>query len=310
MSFRKRALATLCCTFAVGVAPAPAAAADPAAVDWSQDWPRFRPVEVAVTAVLTAHIASVLLLYPDPKPNWENGILFDDAVRDGLRLGRKRARDDAARASDYIDYALALYPMLVDTALVTDLAHGKQDVALQMFAMNFESYALSGALSLSLEQIGRARPLAAECAKDRNYSRRCSNQGNMNASFPSTSTAIAFTSAGLTCAHHQHLPLYGGGAPDLLACLVGLAAATSSGVLKLSSDANYTSDVIVGSAIGLFSGYGLPSLLHYGFTSGKQSSATSVLPTFRSTALGSPLSAVLAPRVDSTGAGVSLTGSF
>jgi membrane-associated phospholipid phosphatase len=295
---------------ALMLASAPAAAADPAEVDWNQDWPRFRPVEVAVTAVLAAQIASVLFLYPEPKQNWHGGVLFDDDLRHALRMRSKRSRDNAAAVSDYIYYALAAYPMLVDTALVTDLAHKKQDVALQMFAMNLESYAFSGALALSLERIGRVRPLAVECANDPNYSTKCSSEADRNASFLSGHTAIAFTSAGLMCAHHQHLPLYGGGAPDLLACLAGLAAASTSGVLRVSSDNHYASDVILGSMIGFFGGYALPSLLHYGFTSGKQSPSASVLPTFRSNALGSPVSAVLAPRVDTTGAGLALTGSF
>lgn len=310
MSPRMPAFLALLSALALALTPASAGAADPAEVDWNQDWPRFRPVEVAVTAALTAQVVSVLFLYPEPKRNWHGGLLFDDAVRDALRLRSKRSRDNAAALSDYIYYALAAYPMLVDTVLVTDLAHGKQDVAQQMFAMNLESYAFSGALALSLERIGRVRPLSTECAIDPNYSEKCSSEPDRNASFLSGHTAIGFTSAGLICAHHQHLPLYGGGAPDLLACLTGLAAASTSGVLRVSSDNHYATDVILGSLIGLFGGYGLPSLLHYGFTGGKKSPSASLLPAFRSTALGSPLSAVLAPRVDSTGAGLSLAGSF
>jgi len=310
MITRMPAFFALICALAVTFAPGRAAAEDPAEVDWNQDWPRFRPVEVAVTAVLTVQVATVFFLYPDPKHNWDTGVFFDDEVRDALRMRSKRSRDNAAAVSDYIYYALAAYPMLVDTALVTDLAHGKQDVAMQMFAMNFESYAFSGALALSLERIGRVRPLAAECDKDPNYSEKCSSEAEKNASFLSGHTAIAFTSAGLMCAHHQHLPLYGGGAPDLLACLGGVAAASTSAVLRVSSDNHYASDVILGSMIGFFGGYALPSLLHYGFTSGNKSPSASVLPTFRSNALGSPVSAVLAPQVDTTGAGLTLAGSF
>jgi membrane-associated phospholipid phosphatase len=310
MNPRMPAFLALFCALAMTLTPARAAAEDPAGVDWNQDWPRFRPVEVALTVVMGAQIASVLFLYPDPKQNWDSGLFFDDNVRAAMRLRSKRSRDNAAAISDYIYYALAAYPMLVDTALVTDLAHRKQDVALQMFAINLESYAFSGAFALSLERIGRVRPLAAECSKDPNYSEKCSSEPDRNASFLSGHTAIAFTSAGLMCAHHQHLPLYGGGAPDLLACLTAMAAASTSGVLRISSDNHYASDVILATMVGLFGGYGLPSLLHYGFTSGKKSPSASILPRFRSNALGAPISAVLAPRVDTTGAGLSLTGSF
>ena len=121
MITRMPAFFALICALAVTFAPGRAAAEDPAEVDWNQDWPRFRPVEVAVTAVLTVQVATVFFLYPDPKHNWDTGVFFDDEVRDALRMRSKRSRDNAAAVSDYIYYALAAYPMLVDTALVDTL---------------------------------------------------------------------------------------------------------------------------------------------------------------------------------------------
>jgi len=70
--------------------------------------------------------------------------------------------------------------------------------------------------------------------------------------------------AGLTCAHHRHLPLYGGGWPDVAICVATLAAASSTAVLRVMSDRHYSSDALLGVGIGLASGWGLPEWLHYG----------------------------------------------
>ncbi len=77
--------------------------------------------------------------------------------------------------------------------------------------------------------------------------------------------AAVTTVAGLTCAHHQHLPLYGGGFADLAPCLVMMGLAATTGVLRLVYDEHWASDIIVGWAAGAASGYVLPSVLHYGF---------------------------------------------
>src|SRR5262249_20350757 len=103
-------------------------------------------------------------------------------------------------------------------------------------------------------KLGRARPMAAECDRDPSYDRRCGDTGKLNASNLSGHTALAFTGAGLTCVHHLHLPLYGGGAADVMACVASTIVATSSGVLGVLPDHHYATDVILGAALGLASG--------------------------------------------------------
>jgi membrane-associated phospholipid phosphatase len=65
------------------------------------------------------------------------------------------------------------------------------------------------------------------------------------------------------CSHHAHLPLYGGGAPDVLACAASFAAAATVGTLRVVSDQHFTTDVLTGAAVGTLTGLGLPWLLHY-----------------------------------------------
>ena len=281
------------------------ARADSSSVRWNPAWPRFRPSEYALTAGLAFNVAQATFLYPAPKANWEGGILFDDGVRDAILLGSPEARNTAAVVSDDIYYVLATYPLLVDTAIVTWGIHGAGDVAFQMMLINFESYALTGAIALTAEKLGRIRPMADDCAKDPNYAKNCGSGPNLNASFLSGHTTIAFAGAGLMCAHHTNLPLYGHRVADIAACATGLAAATTAGVLRVMSDNHYATDVVLGAGVGLFGGYVWPMLWHYGFGSKGQSLA-SFLPQVRARHGGLALSGALLPQIGPTSIGVTI----
>ena len=285
------------------------ARADSSSVKWNPDWPRFRPSEYALTAGLAFNVAMATLVYPAPQANWEGGILFDDAVRDAILLGSRDSRNTAAVVSDDIYYALAAYPLLVDNAIVTWGIHGSSDVAFQMMLINFESYALTGALALTAEKLGRVRPMGRECANDPNYDGKCGNHGNLNASFLSGHTTIAFAGAGLMCAHHTHLPLYGSRVADILACATGLAAATTAGVLRVMSDNHYATDVLLGSGVGLFGGYVWPMLWHYGFGS-RSSAVASFLPQVHARHGGLALSGAILPQIGPTSLGVTVAIQF
>jgi membrane-associated phospholipid phosphatase len=277
----------------------------PVRVAWNPAWPRFRPAEAALTGSMLLPIAAALFVYPDARDNIRGGFLFDNAIRSALVADSRPARDRAASFSNYPYWAMLAYPLLVDTALVTWGVHRAGDVALEMLAMNLEAYAISGGIALTFQKLGRVRPAEKGCKDDPSYSPKCDNAVALNQSFLSGHTAIAFTGAGLTCAHHSHLPLFGGGVADLGICLATLAAASSTGVLRIVADDHYASDVLLGVGLGLTSGYLMPELLHYtneGETSG------SLLPTFRSER--TPLRAVLAPQIDAGYAGITLLGVY
>ena len=63
--------------------------------------------------------------------------------------------------------------------------------------------------------------------------------------------------------HHAHLPLYGGGLPDILACASAFGVAAGTATLRVVGDQPWTSDILVGSAFGTFSGLFIPWVLHY-----------------------------------------------
>lgn len=59
--------------------PTPTRKGDP--VVWQEEWPRFRPAEMAFTGGMALNVAMALFLYPAPKSNWDGPILFDKPVR-------------------------------------------------------------------------------------------------------------------------------------------------------------------------------------------------------------------------------------
>jgi hypothetical protein len=73
------------------------------------------------------------------------------------------------------------------------------------------------------------------------------------------------------------------------------------------SDNHYTSDVVLGAAIGLTGGYVLPSLLHYGFGS-SPNPKQSVLPSFELGRGDSAIFAAVMPAVLEGYAGVTVLG--
>lgn len=264
---------------AVLSAHATAHAEDPVRVKWSEDWPRVRPVEVAAAFVLPFGTFAINAYWtPARSPHWKGGILFDNWVRSALRATTYDGQATISKVGDYLYRGGVLAPLVVDFYLVGLGVHQNADVALQMLLIDLQSYGLSGLVTLSAEHgVGRARPYTDHCGPDgrtrdasgRLLFNRCVGGEDDYQSFYSGHSAAAATAAGLTCAHHQHLPLYGGGVADLAPCVLMIAAATTTGISRIVADQHWASDVLLGLSVGAFSGYVVPSLLHYGFSSGR-----------------------------------------
>jgi membrane-associated phospholipid phosphatase len=228
---------------------------------WDEQWTRFRTLEYVTTAATgAAAIGFFYFAKPSNHPLWVGPVLFDEPVRNLLRLRTRTGILTAEAASGAIAIALPVQSLL--DSLLPPVVDGSYDVMWQLGMMDAQSYALSGLLTASLyDTTGRARPSYAACKAGTSIDPYC-DSGEF-ASFPSGHTAVSMTGAGLMCAHHGELPLYGVPALDVAACVEGLALATSVGVLRLMADRHYASDVLTGGAIGFFSGYALPRLLHY-----------------------------------------------
>ena len=238
-------------------------AAEPPAepLHWDEDKPKFRPIEYVATAVVgSAAIAMYFLLPPQPQPHWVGGILFDNAVRDALRVHSPSALRTVWALSDGVDVGLAALVVGVDS-LALPMVRGSPEVAQQLGLMDAEAYAFSSVVGISLyDSVGRARPSYEDCQRDPSF---VGCNISPTASFPSGHTVEAFTAAGLSCANHSFVPIYDSRLWDTLACGRDIALATSEGLLRIIGDRHYATDVLAASVIGFGFGYATPTLLHY-----------------------------------------------
>jgi membrane-associated phospholipid phosphatase len=283
------------------------ARADESRVEWNSEWPKFRWSEAAVTLGFGLAAGAAAFLYPFPPARWDGPLPFDTAARNLLRLHDVEARRSAAHVSDKIYYGLVAYPIVVDAGIVALAVHQKPEVALQLFLIDLESQTVAGAIALTAEKLGRVRPMGKECEKDPNYDYKCGNDDRLNLSFLSGHTLTSFASAGLICVHHQHLPLYGGGLAEPIACATGLVAASAVGAMRIMSDNHYFSDAVGGAAIGFAAGYVLPSLLHYGFGESDHPKK-SLIPSFEFGRSGGAVVAAVTPAVGENYAGLMVLG--
>ena len=234
----------------------------PNAVEWDPTWPRFRAAELWATGIFAA-VALGSLAIPDGGGRWTTVNGFDDSVRSALRFKTAENRERAQDASD-IMLTLSFNYLLFDSAVVTWWAHGRGSVALQIALIDIEAVALTTAItSLAKGVSARERPFRTDCSGPESRQERDCQGQNRYQSFFSGHTSTAFTAAGLTCQHHAHLPLYGGGAPDTLACISSFALAGATGAMRIMSDRHWATDVIGGAVIGTASGMAVPYLLHY-----------------------------------------------
>ncbi len=228
--------------------------------------PGFRevgPVDVAVTAtVFAAWLGLQLGVSLAEEPRWKHAPALDRSTREALVAASPAGRNSAALWSEI----LWIGPMVwagTDVTVVPLLTdRGNWDVAWQTTVVSGEAFVATGFFARA-GQIGfaRERPDAAPCRKDEDYSGPCG--GGNTASFPSGHSAGAMVGAGLVCAHHLELPLYGGVAQDVGACVVATSLAATGSMLRIVADRHYLTDVLAGGGFGFAAGLGLPMLLHY-----------------------------------------------
>jgi membrane-associated phospholipid phosphatase len=239
---------------------ASAASAQPK-VEWQPHWPKVSTAEYVLTGAAIAGTVSIVAFGDPPEDGYGRGVLYDDAVRDLIGARDRQGRDLARTIGDFGYRSLLVYPFA--DAAITGLVHGNGEVAWQMFAISAQAMAFAGIAGVATDHlIGRARPSNDPCKSDPEYEHFC-NEADEFSSFISGHTAVASASAGVTCAHHLNLPLYGGGAPDVLACVGASALAITTGVARLVNDRHWATDVTFAWGVGAVTGYVLPSLIHY-----------------------------------------------
>lgn len=229
-------------------------------VYWRDEWRRVAVWEVMISAALTARnvdLGNHLYGPEDATIEFEVPII-DPGGRALLRADSPGRRAGAKRLSDLGLRVMAFAPYVVDVGLGALAIHRNPDVAAQLALIDFEVLTLAGTTQLVLSRlIGRARPYVQDCTSPET----CLH--GPYRSFLSGHAMGAFTAAGLMCVHHEKLPLFGGGAPDTWACVWAVSVASLTSALRVVADEHWTSDVLLGAALGWGYGYFLPKLLHF-----------------------------------------------
>jgi membrane-associated phospholipid phosphatase len=241
--------------------PRPFTASPPSTL-WHGEWPTFSRAEGIATVAAGIGTGVLFVLKPPSDPRWEGGILFDDAVRRGLRLESAHARQKVRAWGDLPYYAAPAIPLIIDPVFVALLGRGDAKTAFNLEAVGLEAFSYAGLMSyVSTRASVRERPDSSECRRTHDEPKACGEPDTE--SFYSGHTTIAAASAGIVCANHRAMPLWGHPLADAGACVLATTGAVASGVSRLAADRHYATDVLLGFGMGFGFGYGVPTLLHY-----------------------------------------------
>ena len=262
--------------------------AEAPSIVWKPGWRRVGWWEVGLSAgMLTSSYAINSLLPSNNDASWKGPVLFDEGARDAFRMRSKQGRNTAAAISDGLVVGASLYPF-ADATFAAWVGHGSGDVAWQLAVIDVEAMSTSTFLAaIAKRAFGRERPYGTACDADSSYRDGCDSVDRYRSYF-SGHSAFTATAAGLTCAHHAWLPLYGGGAADGAACGFAVTLTTTTGVLRIASDNHWASDVLTGHVVGFSTGLLIPWLLYYrdDVSSEKPDAAWFVMPSVAEGSLG------------------------
>lgn len=246
-----------------------------ARLEWR--WPEFGIAQLGI-AIGQGAMAVAGVAIPGQR-NWQGTNGFDDAFRNAVRAVDVKDSYIARDASD-VGFVLLLNQRLIDSLFVTWWFHDKGSTALQMSLIDLQTISFTaGIQSLTAGLVGRERPYGrAKCVEEgpEQESGDCLGS-NRYRSFFSGHSALAFTLAGATCAHHINLPIYGGGPVEAIPCIGNMLIATGVAMLRVVSDQHYLSDILVGSAVGTAAGFAIPYLFHYMHTADNPNAAMRAL---------------------------------
>ncbi|MET0792704.1 MAG: phosphatase PAP2 family protein [Polyangiaceae bacterium] len=215
---------------------------------WRSEWPQYRTSELITSLAAGLATGAIVLYGPIEEPRWKGGILFDDAVRDALRARNPHTHQTFRTIGDYTYHLSPLLP-LFDALVVSTVGHSDSKLAGNLTGITLEAYSYSGLLSfIATETSARQRP-----------------DGTTTQSFFSGHAAISATGAGLTCANHTRIPLWGNRVADISACVIASLNALTTATTRVVADRHYATDVILGTGVGFGFGYAVPVLLHYSY---------------------------------------------
>lgn len=261
---------------------------------WKPGWRTFSVWEGAATVAAGAGTGILFMMTPPTDARWKGGVLFDDSLRDSMRLRSEASRKKARSLGDLPYFAAPALPLLIDPVVAAWLAHGDRKAAVNMEPIGLEAFSYAGFLSFVSTRISqRERPDSTECRRQHPDGDGCGDVDTE--AFWSGRTSIAAASAGIVCANHRAMPLWGHPIADAGACAPATSGALFTGVTRIMAVRHYTTDVLTGFGIGFGVGYAVPTMLHY------SGSAKGTRPD---------VSLSVSPGAPCTGACLKLAGSF
>jgi hypothetical protein len=222
---------------------------------WRNEWPEFRTSEGIATITAGLGTLAILMIGPIEQPHWQGPILFDSAVRDTLRVNDPEERKTYRAVGDWT-YRLSPILPFIDVFVVSALGHQDKKLTRNLGGMLAEAYSYSGLMSFVSTQVSARQRPYSDCSAGR----ECDTQ-----SFYSGHSTIAATGAGLMCANHTRIALYGNPVLDIGVCVLASVNALATAVTRVNADRHYATDVMVGTGFGFAFGYGVPVLLHYSY---------------------------------------------
>ena len=184
---------------------------------------------------------------------WSSRNGLDTGIRDGLRAGSASSREDAATASDVLlGLSAGALPLVSIGKVISDRdCLEAYDMATDMA----ESIALTLFITEATKSIaGRDRPFARDCKDSPPRDAKCDSDRRQ--SFFSGHSSLAGAGAGLSCAYAIKRNTGGeGSAARIAPCAVGAGLALAPGALRLVADTHWSTDVLVGLAVGASVGY-------------------------------------------------------
>jgi membrane-associated phospholipid phosphatase len=230
-----------------------------------------------------------------PTRRWSGTNGFDTGIRDELRLGSTSARQDASLASDLsLVFSAALLPM-ASIGMKFSRDHDCVETW-DMFTDAVESFGLTLFITEAVKLgAGRERPYTEECDAFPPRDAHCGSE-DRHRSFFSGHASLAAAGAGLSCSYAFRREAWGTSRTAKVApCALGVVAAFATGALRVAADQHWTSDVLVGFAVGAvvgsFDTWGPLDLLKFTTrnSKGHVSSKGMILPHARAGRFGAQL---------------------
>lgn len=228
---------------------------------WEEDYREFSATDALITAGFSG-LALTAEMYGGPLiPRWTREVLFDLPVRRVLGSQRFGGERRAALVSDATVTALMAAPFIDAAATYSVTRDGTFSTQYALYSL--QSFALTfGTTNVVKVLVGRSRPRVADCFErdaSEPAAEHCAPRPNV--SFFSGHSSVAFTGAGLVCAFGNIAPQrYGGGFAAQIPCIGGLTLAATTAVLRIVANKHHLTDVAVGTAVGLLSGWVLPAI--------------------------------------------------